>query len=410
MNTAAAAASVLAFGCPAIAQFDGFGPPQSLTGTDAVISAALLDLNRDGALDLVATRFTDATFDSVIYWLNNGDGTFGPAATRGVGGSPTAVAVGDIDSDGDVDAIVANRDSDDISVLRSTGNGAFLPEFVLTSGDRPQGVALADFNRDGALDIVVSNENDSTVTVFTNNGPGVFGFSSATFSTNGGSDFGLGPRAVVAVDLNKDGFPDIATANSDSDTVSVLYSTGAGGFFTGDFALFVAAGIAPLDLKTADLNRDGFLDLVVAASGTDEIRVLTSDANLPFPNFTSASFASGDRPVRLGIADLNRDGALDVVSANELSNTFTVFLGDGAGSLTRFSDTTSGDSPKTPSLGDLDGDGDIDLALPLFFSDRVDIYLSVENVIPNCTGDLTGDGVVNAADLASLLGSWGACP
>ena len=93
-----------------------------------------------------------------------------------------------------------------------------------TVGSGPFSVAAGDFNGDGKPDMAVANINANTLTIMLNNGSG--GFTTSTVSV------GTSPYAVVVGDFNNDGKQDLAVSNAGDGTVSVLLGNGSGGFFS----------------------------------------------------------------------------------------------------------------------------------------------------------------------------------
>jgi len=157
----------------------GFSP----LGTPIVVgnspvSVAIGDLNGDSKSDLVVANSLDAGLGTVSVLLGKGDGTFGsaPASPLTVGMQPNSVKVGDLNGDSKPDLVVANLGSNTVSVLLGNGDGTFAsaPGSPVTVGNAPASVAIGDFNRDGKRDLAVANRDSSTVSVLLGHGDGTF--------------------------------------------------------------------------------------------------------------------------------------------------------------------------------------------------------------------------------------------
>jgi len=174
-------------------------------------SLLIADLNQDGNLDLASA---DETADAVSVFLAEGHGKFAPARTFKTAAEPQLLHAADLNGDGRTDLLAASPDSDSISLLTNRGDGNFEHTGDLAVR-QPTAIATTDIDGDGHLDLVVSEGASGSVAVLFQRGES---FSPAIrFPVEGDH-----VNSLAVADLNRDGSPDIATANMASDTVSVL--------------------------------------------------------------------------------------------------------------------------------------------------------------------------------------------
>jgi VCBS repeat-containing protein len=202
----------------------------------------------EGDLDALVANINS---NNVSVLIGNGAGGFTAATPVGAGSGPYCVALGDVDGDGDLDALVANSSSNTVRVLLGNGAGGFTAAATVGVGSFPDSVALGDVNGDGDLDALVANNGSNNVSVLLGNGAG--GFTAA-------APVGVGtrPYSVALGDVDGDGHLDALVSNAgSSNNVSVLLGDGAGGFTA---AAPVGVGSSPFFLAVGDVNNAQITD------------------------------------------------------------------------------------------------------------------------------------------------------
>src|SRR5262249_23163068 len=230
-----------------------------------------------------------------------------------------------------------------------------------------------DLNGDGKADVAVTNSGSATntVSVLLGNGDG-------TLQTKTDFTTGTNPSSIAAADLNGDSHTDLAVTNQNSNSVSILLGIGNGTFQPKtDFA----TGSSPASVALGDLNGDHKLDLVVAnnGSGANSVSVLLGNGDGSFQAKTD--YPTGAGPISVALADLNGDGKLDVVTANNGASgngsTASVLLGNGDGSLQAGTAYNTAMGPRSVALGDLNGDGVADMIVSCSGSNVVSVFAGV---------------------------------
>lgn len=319
------------------------------------------DVNGDGRLDLITANYVGGHGNTLTVLTNNGIGGFGFNATLKVGTGPVCVVAVDLNNNGRLDLVSANTGSaplyaSTLTVLTNNGSGGFGSNATIALASSPTCVATADINNDGKPDLIAAIGSNQLI-VFTNNGSGSFG-SNATYVV------GSGPRSVLAADINGDGNPDLICANysvipSPSTTLTVLTNNGSGGFGSNTT---LTVGKMPFYVTAADVNGDGKLDLICANYGSKSLTVLTNDG---FGNLgLNATLTVGVDPQCVAAVDINDDGKLDLISADSNSGgtgTLTIYTNNGNGSFGFCATITVGNDPAFVVSTDVNGDGKLDL-------------------------------------------------
>ncbi len=287
---------------------------------------------------------------------------FAPKVDFASGINPISVCSGDIDGDGKSDLAVANLNSNTLSLLRNTstlGNISFAEKVDFTTGEYPRCVSIGDIDGDGKLDLVVANYNSNTVSVFRNTS--VLG--SISFAAKVDFATGINPRIVSIGDIDGDSKPDLAVANNNSNTVSVLRNESAAGTVNFAAKIDFETGSLPNSVSIGNLDADGKPDLAVANYNSNTVSVFRNISTLGNISFTAkVDFTTGTNPYDVKIGDLNGDGKSELAVSNNsnISNSISVFRNTSVSGSISFAakiDFITGVNPNNLSIGDLDGDG-----------------------------------------------------
>jgi hypothetical protein len=295
-------------------------------------AVAVADVNADGKLDLLTANYGNAT---VGVLLGTGTGSFGAVTTfsTGAGINPRDIAVADVNGDDRLDLLTVNYNNNStvgkLVVLLGTGTGTFgaatTYSTVGTTNSFPEAIAVADVNGDGKLDALIANRGDTgTVGVLLGTGTGSFG-AVTTFSAGvGPGPYVLTPFDIAVADVNGDGKLDLLTANSPG-TAGVLLGTGTGSF--GAATTFdTGANSSHQSIAVADVNGDGKLDLLTANYGASTVGVLLGTGTGSFGAVTAFGTGGGTRPSSIAVADVNGDGKPDLLTTNFYSEAVAVLL------------------------------------------------------------------------------------
>ncbi len=290
------------------------------------------------------------------------------SSSYAVGEFPRSVAIGDLNGDQVPDLVVANDESSSVSVLLGTGDGTFGPAATVPAGDAPGSAIVVDTDGDHVLDLVVTKQNTDEVSVMLGNGDGTFGVA---------VEYAVGdrPYTVAADDLNGDLVTDLVVANVDSNDVSVLLGVGDGTFAPAPTVTFFGEAFF---VATGDLNGDSIPDLVigevdsmVAFSDRVQIRLGAGDGTF----LPAQYYAAGTSVWSLAIGDLDQDGDEDVAVANLAVDEVSILLGNGDGSLAAPHEIPVGDIPRSIAITDANRDGIPDLVVVHSISDDVLVLL-----------------------------------
>jgi hypothetical protein len=347
-----------------------FGP-----GDDWTKEMAVGDVDGDGNLDLAVGNYDQ---QNAVY-LNNGDSIFDTIShTFGTGSDNTyALAMGDMDGDGDLDLAVGNYDQQN-AVYLNNGDSTFgnTPYPFGPSDSETHALAMGDVDGDGDLDLAVGNAGlgNGQNMVYLNHGDATFPTLPHAFGT--GSDNTI---TMALGDVDGDGDLDLAVGNAYQQ--NAVYLNDGDGTFPISHTFGTDLSDTPA-VALGDVNGDGSLDLAVGNWGEQNVVHINDGVGNPFDTISHTFGTGADRTGNLALGDVDGDGNLDLIVGNSNQQN-VVYLNDGDGTFDSISRTFSPntDSPSALVMGDVDGDGDLDLAVGnqgeknVIYLNQVDVYL-----------------------------------
>jgi hypothetical protein len=310
--------------------------------------------------------------------------SFFASPTFAVGSNPVAEAKGDFRGDGRTDLVVANQQSNTVSVLLGNGDGTFQPKTDFATGVSPRGVAVADFNGDGHLDIAVANSGSKSISVLMGNGDG-------SFQPKIDIALPFTPLSLTVGDFNGDGKADLAIGGATATTADVAVMLGNGnGTFQAPVTTVTATVTPPVSstfiggavsIQSGDFNGDGHPDLVVLNNLDTFTSIVGGRFGTQFPNFNfgtvsellgngdgtfqaASSFQTGESPNSLAVGEFNGDGRPDFAVNNSFGS-LSVFYNTNGGNFSASSISLGANNSGPVAVGDFNGDGATDLAVPV---------------------------------------------
>jgi FG-GAP-like repeat len=303
---------------------------------------------------------------------------FGAPLTTPVAGGPWALATADFNRDGRLDLIVTTCqsadsdptdvesgacDHDNVTVLFGQGDGTLKIQQVFTADRQPTSITVGDFDGDGWADVAVGGT--TTVSLFSNDHGVLTRF--ATLTPQSQNEVPVQISDLGTADLDHNGTLDIVVVDADS-AVSVFMNQGAGVFAS---PMYYAVREGPSNLKIADVDGDGRLDLLISQNGP----------LLVFPGVGDGTFGAAKTQgsmrttSSLAAADFNGDGSVDVAVLDPLSGQTSIGVltnnsTAGLSAPTSYAVQDNGE-PTNVVAADFDGDGLADFAYSYWYYDGV---------------------------------------
>jgi hypothetical protein len=358
--------------------------------TQGAVASAIGDVNHDGKPDVVFLNFEggfrDGASHSFIFW---GDGTrnYSPLRMTDIETHYiTSIAHADLDDDGYVDLLLtqgrfvngANEDIFDSLIILWGGKNGFDRQTRLTPDNMGGGIRIADLNRDGYLDLLVGARTSPSgekkkggLTIYWGSAKGYAQHNYSLIALSGGTG-----RVPMIADINKDGYADLVSGITPQ-SITTWWGSEKGFSDERSSELKLDRICFKVFINAADLNKDGWLDLIVPVRDTEKNNETTS-----MIYYGSAQGFSNERKEEIqtigtyesSVADLDKDGWLDIVTTSYKGETSAnwpsyIYWGSPEG----FRKRPRTELPTTGSSGvetaDYDGDGWIDI---LFSNHRAD--------------------------------------
>ena len=266
------------------------------------------DLDGDGDKDLMVAVYGGVKLMRNDAVAQSFDFTVLPAggAVLAPGQGPFGVEAGQLNGDAFVDLVVADYQNGNISLLPGTATRfVFGTPIVLQLAGRPGDLALGDFTGDAVIDVAVSRVQFNDIAILQNDGTG--NLVAVQFLP-----VQQAPNYLIANDFNRDGRMDLVASNSDSASITVLFSSGTG--FTG---ANYPAGATPTALLGQDLTGDGIPDILVASLAGADFRVLSGDGLGGFPGLYPFPGTLGATDGVL--QDMNADGFPELLISSQIT-------------------------------------------------------------------------------------------
>jgi len=309
-------------------------------GAGVTLDTAVGDLDGDGDLDAVHANIAGALNQ---VWFNDGAGVFtdsGQSFTPGF----AVVALGDVDGDLDLDVVTATLSPLGNQIYLNDGTGTLSPGATLgTTAARD--LKIGDVDGDNDLDIILIRSGPVPNELWLNDGTGTY--------TNSGQLLGTSSSIGGALaDLDNDNDLDLFVANSGPNRV---YLNDGSGTFTDSAQLL--GFLSSWNVVLGDIDGDNDVDAFVANVGTNNVWVNDGSGT-----FTLNQTFPFNIDFDLDMGDVDGDGDLDVVTGS-ITTPNRVWLNNGTGTFTDSGQLAGSKFTMAVALGDLDGDGDLDITV-----------------------------------------------
>ncbi|MHC4946173.1 MAG: FG-GAP repeat domain-containing protein, partial [Planctomycetota bacterium] len=344
-------------------------------GVGDAVSVELADVNHDGSPDLIAGNLGQPN----EIWFNDGAGTLIYSGQTWGSNNTMSIAVGDVNRDGNLDIIEGIHEKSNRLWLNDKNNkGTFIDSGAIPGKSSTTSLALVDVDGDGDLDLAEGN-HEKPNRIMLNDGEGNFKFS--------GQKLGDGKTvSLIFKDMDGDSDVDLVSGNLEEPN-RVWQNDGTGKFVDSGQVLGVNKTTR---MAFGDLDCDGDLDIVEGTLGQENKLWMGSVSGtwgkVSFKSMKQAPSSNNTQTVALG--DVDRDGDLEIVEANYFDywtgkgQPNYIWINDGTGLFLDSGQALGSYRTRAIALGDLDGDGDLDVAEAVEGGENW-IYLNTNGIFDN---------------------------
>jgi gliding motility-associated-like protein len=295
--------------------------------------------------------------------------SFAPPVSFSNGDGDVHSAIGDMDGDGRPDIVFTSYA---LSVIRNTGSPgslSFAAQQNFTAGNSPYGIALGDLDGDGKLDVAITNlAVPYTLSVYKNTStPGSISFApQIDYPTD------RNPYSLAIIDCDLDGRPDILVTDqySNPGAISIFGNTGIPGTLSFAPRIDFTCDNSPRNLEVGDIDGDGKPEIITANQYSQTISIFKNSGKpgkISYAPQVVIAMPPMSYPESIALGDLNGDNKPDIAVANNNNpGTISILLNSssvGNLSFATRTDLSAGTNPFRVCMEDIDGDGKTDIAV-----------------------------------------------
>jgi len=298
--------------------------PIDFASENELYDLSLNDFDGDGRVDIITANNNSNLV--TVYQNTSTIGTVGfTKKFITINSNTLNVNSRDLDGDGKPDAVISKSGipGDRVYILRNTsvvGNITFdTPDFLIVDGNIARRIELEDLDNDGLPEIIVTNQENSKITIFKNNStPGSISFAPfITYEVIDPIEPNINISGLAVRDLNGDGFPEIAVARFLEKNIYIIPNLSQVGLLQfGSVQILNVPGNL-MNLVIGDINLDGKHDIVVAKLQQSQVTVMLNNGSGSTISFGPEQlFSVNDRPWGMDLGDVDGDGKIDIIASS----------------------------------------------------------------------------------------------